>query len=349
MWRRLFIPVALALLLLSVQAVRGYAVTAAGERFHARVRLEPVGQLRESLRWVAAAAPEAPAFFAASGQALLLLSRHSEQAAAPLVAGMALADLQRALARNPAAAELWIAAALAAQAAGRPAAAEALAAEAARRAPWSPEMAWVAARLARSPAARAAFYRRVTAVRPAAAPGVVAEAAPRRPWPEQAKYVAGTPAAYRAWAWSVTGEAGVAIARQGLALAERLDGAAADAGWLAYYLALAADRQGPAASLPWYRQALEALPEEQAVHRNYGFALLRAGRPAEAEAAFGESIRRNGDLGNAAHLGRAEAWAALGRGAEARELFERLTKNARLEAWIRREAGHALARFERTP
>jgi tetratricopeptide (TPR) repeat protein len=345
MHRLPIVAASVALAVLAAQASRLFAAEAGLARCAAPAR--PVGAAYASLGALLRLAPEAPALAGARGQALLLLARAGEPDPAPLVARMALADLRRALVFEPAGAPLWAAAALAAATAGDAGAAEALAREAVRRAPAAPELAWVAARLARSAPARRAAYRRVTELAPELTPAVVSEAAPGRAWPEQAAFVAPSAEAYRAWAWSVSAPAGLAIAARGLALAPAADTAAA--AWLAYYVALGLAPGDPAASLADFDRALRVLGAEQAVHRNHGFALLKAGRAADAEAAFGASLRLYGDLANAAHLGLAEAQIAQGRRAEARPVLERLTRHPRVEAWVRREAGAALYRLEPAP
>lgn len=321
-----------------------HANACAAEALAAR---QPVGIVDAWVRralWIAA---EFGTPRALRGQAFVLWAEQAGGQAAKQIAGLAAGDLAAAARLVPAQAPVFTAAARAAGVAGQRRLMGPYAREAVERRPGYAEYAWAWARaLPPQSADRRRAYRSVTALAPEATPRVLAEAAPGAQLEERRRFVAPSAPAYRAWAWSITDAApALRVARWGLALPRR-PGDARDRARLAYLVALRTAEHDAAGALAWYRTALETLGDEQAVYRNYGFALLRAGEAAPALRAFEASLRLQPGLTNPAHLGIGQAHEALGQTSAALAVYRRLQRQPHLEAWIRRQAGDGIYRLE---
>lgn len=333
----------------SLAALRCFAAEHANERVtRALAARKPVAYVDAWVRRAHALAPECGRPLALRGQAFALWAAQEKNGAREAIAGMAAVDLNAAARLVPAEPAVFAGAARAAVLGPSPVPAWRYAHEAVLRRPGFAEYTWAWARaLPPGLPERKRAYRRLTQIAPPLTPHVLAEAAPGKSPERQRSYVAPRAAAYRAWAWSLTDTTlALRVARWGLAQPQRA-GDGLERGQLAYLVALKTAERDPAAALSWYRLATKTLGDEQAVQRNYGFALLRAGDAAAAQRAFEASLRLQPGLANPAHLGLGQAREAQGQGAEALRIYRRLQRQPHVEAWVRQQAGDGVYRLER--
>jgi tetratricopeptide (TPR) repeat protein len=337
------------MVLLAIWAVRNYSAEAAYQKALTGISAErSANHLYESVESALSWAPEHSRALTLRGQSYYALAEKSGGDEKKVLLEMAVRELEPAFRANPADGSTLLTLALARAGLDDGEPALALFHEASTRRPGFAEHAWLLARnLPPGSEEQKQAYRIVTRLRPASTPTVVRELRAQLPRERLNEYVAEDPAAYRAWAWDATDSTeGISIALSGLQFAV-LPQDQHDAGWLEYYIGLKTSEFDPPAALTWFRKALDHLQGEQAVHRNFGFALLKSGRAEEAKAQFHKSIQLNGDIANAAHLGLAQAEEALGSHRRAMAIYKRLESNPRLEAWVRQEAGAALRQMEK--
>lgn len=264
---------------------------------------------------------------------------HEAQPWLEMASGFLVASLQR----MPIDALTWRTLVVTAARLGEFEAAQRLAQGALASAPAEPANLWLVARLAPGgSSAQQAAYRKLTMIDARWVIRTLHDIADSAPTLEQqASFIAPRGPAYLAWAEAQTRPAmRRRIAEMGLALHD-LD--AQSRGWLHYYAGL--DVSDTTTSLVQLQRAARLLPDEQAVQRNFGFALLKAGRTQEAKHAFERSLALNGDIANLATLGLAQAQEALSNHDEAARLYERLSLNPRVETWVREAALSGLYRI----